>query len=1492
MTPFEVFQAALELATEQEQDAFVDSQSDAAVRTEVRSLLNALRRAGGFLGGSQSRSNRTNESAPASHSGRMSEPETEIALSRLKKLLGESPDPNAIGLLGHYSLQEILGIGGYGIVLRAFDEKLHRMVAVKILIPKPGTASAPHNRFLEEARSAAAIKHENVVQVHSVEESPIPYIVMEYIHGPTLHEFLNQEAPLETATLVSLSRQIASGLAASHDRGFVHRDIKPGNILVEKGDELRVKLTDFGLAQMVDDPGVSSSGDFIGTPSFTSPEQARSVEIDSRSDLFSLGSVMYQMACGHPPFRAKTTHDVLQRVLHDTPRPIQEIRPSVPDWFCQIVERLHAKNPEQRLQSASQLAKLLLDCEGDIDNAQSTVERSPLMYPNRSVDEGKLPFKNEARKQAISLSETKAGTPNQFGVRLSKINFYLLSIAATILLCGTLGWWAIGNLSFLRIESSSGSEDEVPDGAKPKIVPSREAKLPQREWPSLPPWSLPVEAPLPIAIPTTAEDAKERQLEWANYLEQPIQSPTSIGLVFALVPPGDFDKTFTRTRDGVIQPWMPTIRYRVTKPFRMATTEVTVEQFRRFVEETGYTTDAEKLGLGCNTGVDLEPYLTWNKPGWQVKPDEPVTMVTDSDARAFCEWLSKKESRPFRLPRESEWLHACRAGSDSRYVFGKDHTGLDLTAWTRENIGSSPSPVGKLASNPLGLYDMLGNVWERSLDWMEHHVMVPYMQRIDPKGVPISNTLGSCFLESRHLTHTDVIVGNWSTPAASIGFRVAEDMHASDLSEWKKTSLMLDTESAISPYALSSNPSKIKGLTSWSVCVAGMQSDYPATPVWNAKSKQWIVGGNDGGLTVLSKDGVFEEKLFGPSNRTEVKISPDGDWVVAKDSDGTSTQHLYVWYWPERRLKAILPTDDRGWSFSPDSTKIAFSKLNKGPWNNWGIYEFDLENGVTRSILIPRIVDAFAWHPAGDRVVCQTWSPQAALEVFEYPSMKQLSSVASNRTLEICVSPDGKRLAILDPSSHVIRIREFDTLKETQVITVPPECESVRCCWYADCDRLFIAGAKPPRVVSASTGEELFQIEPGEQFLNAPSLCEELGVLVGPSKSNRMSLFDAENGRRQGEWRSLNIPVDSVPIVSEGHVYIAAGNRVRTFGLEKQLSNVQDRSLLEGPWGVDSGRATLALMDRNELLQWNLDTNAKRSIPLPGLDNATLSRLVYSHDGRKIACVLMDAHDGTRVMIHDTESGEFICRLNHEKTEFDITSLEWSRDDRFIAILLQNASTELMVFDVSESGSKEISPSCVAKVSALANEPNTEHRLKFCRNGDAVVIAMRASFSEFDLKARALKIITTPRFPSRSRSVFVRPDDTQFMLTHGSQVHYFCDTEFGTLSSELRFPTSQVLWSADNATLFSHHPQFGFRIFDANTLNQKGALVPFLSDSHWIVCSPQGHYHGSEGIESLIAYVAMREDGSQKTYTPAEFAEQFGWRNNLESVSLTSSSLR
>ena len=373
--------------------------------------------------------------------------------------LTQSDWPDSIGRLGTYEVKGVLGRGGMGVVLKAFDPALSRNVAIKVLSSSLATCGAARRRFLREARAAAAVVHEHVVGVFAVVESAgLPFLVMEYVPGRSLQDRLDRQGALSLPEVLRIGTQTAAGLAAAHAQGLVHRDVKPANILLENGVE-RVRLSDFGLARAAADAGLTFSGVVAGTPHYMAPEQASGESTDHRADLFSLGSTLYAMCAGHPPFRAETPLGVLRRVCDDQPRPIRDINPEVPEWLEAIIFRLMDKDPATRFQSATEVANLLEHCLAHV--------QQPLSTP--------LPAE-------LETGQRRAGFWYRAWSRPTLIALAITGLTAAVLALIPSSSWKSGAL-LQRLESPSASEPPLAtSSAPPGVRPDEIAHQLQEAW--------------------------------------------------------------------------------------------------------------------------------------------------------------------------------------------------------------------------------------------------------------------------------------------------------------------------------------------------------------------------------------------------------------------------------------------------------------------------------------------------------------------------------------------------------------------------------------------------------------------------------------------------------------------------------------------------------------------------------------------------------------------------------------------------------------------------------------------------------------------------------------------------------------------------------------------------------------------------------------------------------------------------------------------------
>lgn len=286
--------------------------------------------------------------------------------------------------VGRYMIEGPLGRGGMASVFKAHDPGIGRDVAIKFLHASFCADEEYRARFLQEARAAGGLSHPNIVTVHDVGEiEGRPYMAMELLDGEPLSESMTKGKVLPVREVVVIGIQLAKALGYAHERGIVHRDIKPGNIMRNKGNQA-IKVTDFGIAH-VESPDAEQRtrvGDVLGTPQYMSPEQTQGQKLDGRSDLFSTGIMLYQMLTGKRPFQGDTLVAVAMKIAKEAPEPIEKLRPEVPASLRRIVDRCLAKAPEKRFQTGGELAATLVKVLQEIDEA-AQAKNQPKIVPLR-----------------------------------------------------------------------------------------------------------------------------------------------------------------------------------------------------------------------------------------------------------------------------------------------------------------------------------------------------------------------------------------------------------------------------------------------------------------------------------------------------------------------------------------------------------------------------------------------------------------------------------------------------------------------------------------------------------------------------------------------------------------------------------------------------------------------------------------------------------------------------------------------------------------------------------------------------------------------------------------------------------------------------------------------------------------------------------------------------------------------------------------------------
>lgn len=652
----------------------------------------------------------------------------------------------AAGLARRYRIIRRLGGGGMGTVFLAEQIAVgNRPVALKVLLRKLLDDPEFLLRFHNEAASTGRIHHPNVVTIYESGQADdsTPYIAMEYLEGETLREALTQRGAMAPQETVEIIQQVARGLNAAHRLGIIHRDLKPDNIFLTPGEEVgeasgvptsaatppaTVKIVDFGIAKLRESATHTIAGTVLGTPAYMSFEQAagmRSDELDLRSDIYSLGVVVYEMLTGRVPFHSDTPLGCVRKHLTEEPPPFRAVKPDLPalPQLERVVLKALRKDRNQRCGSALEFARELAEALG---GTQPTV---PL--PQTRVVPPEAPAR-EVPKVAAGPGrvETTVKTPPS-------------SMAAD------------------RIEPLQRGARLV----RPAPFPAP-AVLPQAVVPPLP---KPAAVPPPQLRPTPARPSRAKYVMfvflvlaaagtgmwywWQSRLQPQIESkPPAESSAKTPAPPAGMvyipGGTFMMGRNNAEDPEETPAHTVSVDPFYLDKTAVTNDEYAEFVRDTNYAAP----------------------PSWSVGyagavAHWPVTTVSWEDAQVYCKWKGK------RLPTEAEWELAAR-GTDGRlYPWGNNFNSA-LTDSVEAGLGQ-PEPVGSRpnAASPFGVLDMSGNVWQ----WCQDDYK-PYPGRTSTFEIPAGAKVvrgGSFKSDQDHVTTTTRNLDLATTRSPTIGFRCA-----------------------------------------------------------------------------------------------------------------------------------------------------------------------------------------------------------------------------------------------------------------------------------------------------------------------------------------------------------------------------------------------------------------------------------------------------------------------------------------------------------------------------------------------------------------------------------------------------------------------------------------------------------------------------------------------------------------------------------------------
>ena len=602
--------------------------------------------------------------------------------------------------MGQYVLLEKLGAGGMGQVFKAYHPGMERLVAIKVILAKGNTDAETVKRFEREIKAAAKLAHPNIITVYDAGNADgRHFMVMELVKGQDLSEIISQKGQFDTSDTIDYIIQAAKGLKFAHANGVIHRDIKPGNLILDSDGVL--KIVDMGLAKIHSKENdetlsmLTGNAAIMGTVDFMSPEQSLSTKnVDERADIYSLGATLYYMLTGNVMYPGKTAMVKLMAHRKSLIPSLRASRPDISENLDAIYTKMVAKDLNDRYQNMSEL---ISDLEL-VANGFAPIIKPKEMVTTNSLQDDFGGFQIKVKGTNLKLGKS---TINFKGLLANK---KLLGIIGGTLVGALLVifFFMIGIFGGVKKEEFK-KQNQISSGNKTLDTKSNVTTIPKENKST----SIIAETKSGQSVflisPFSESMAKETQSTLAKSLNMPAEEKVHLGngvsLDMVLIPAGKFLMGSSTTEVGRKNDETQH-EVTLTKPYHIGKYEVTQEQWEG---------------------------IMGNNPSSRTKGKRlPVTDVSWNDCQDFIKKLNGKTKGGYRLPTEAEWEYACRVGTRTSYSFGDSITTSD------GNIGgSSTKIVGNYKPNAFGLYDMYGNVWERCEDW---GVDYPLDSVTDPKG--------------------------------------------------------------------------------------------------------------------------------------------------------------------------------------------------------------------------------------------------------------------------------------------------------------------------------------------------------------------------------------------------------------------------------------------------------------------------------------------------------------------------------------------------------------------------------------------------------------------------------------------------------------------------------------------------------------------------------------------------------------------------------------
>ncbi len=715
-------------------------------------------------------------------------------------------------MFGKYEVLGKLSSGAMGTIFKARDTILDRQVALKVMASHLIQDEEYRLRFRREAQAAGRLHHPNIVTIYEQGEAEgYSYIAMELLEGRNLEEILQQKVPVPLFRKLEWVIQICNALGHAHSQGLVHRDIKPANIRVLPDET--IKIVDFGIVR-TSDSKLTGVGEFFGSPSYMSPEQLRSSkDVDGRSDLFSIGIILYELLTGQLPFRGDNIAALYMEIINRPHPPLQSLWPEAPAELAEIVDRSLAKNVDDRFQSCEEMARRIVNVLQRLQTTRSSPAWQETRLTAGKDDDVTGPYsRKEIRPVAQSSPEPPPRVVTQVPVpvrsnRSGSGKKILWTVAMICVLAGLFGFWRMTTSSSTQFTGLQPSTTILPSPSTTDFPMSSTTEFPSpstTEYPLLPTTTLlqpppsnawpstthrsametqpilptnrktmpdtiqvPVTFPVRPVVTTTLASVSTPLLEAITETTMPVTPPTTaIRRDAAAKDPGGRPVAKGQWRDpatGMDFVWIPPGTFAMGCSIDDSECE---------------SNESPRHTVRISNGFWLGKYevtqaqwrsITGNNPSTLQGDLLPVEQVSWNDVQAFLGRLNAAGGGKYRLPTEAEWEYAARSGShSSRYG------DVNAVSWYSGNSQGRMQPVGQKAPNAWGLHDMLGNVWEWCQDRYDrnYYKQSPAVDPIGPASGKECVIRGGSYANSGGNARCSYRLKFSASQRGSIGFRV------------------------------------------------------------------------------------------------------------------------------------------------------------------------------------------------------------------------------------------------------------------------------------------------------------------------------------------------------------------------------------------------------------------------------------------------------------------------------------------------------------------------------------------------------------------------------------------------------------------------------------------------------------------------------------------------------------------------------------------------